>query len=1216
MKKNTIFLAMVAIVALGGAAFGETVVGASGAFWVDTRCKDFVIEDVTSTFCHGVYGMKGGQKATFLNGVSANVAFEVTGRSEEVEIRRVEVQGVMHEGRTFSLDVGSLGVGEIVQVVAYGEMGGAEVISPPFRVNCDVASVPFPGWVGGTQEALAEYAKDLAKGKSELAATALSVDWGKRETERMPWWMPPQKLTVAPSLGLSAKYSLKSGVCTITAGKVGQSWLGGHMFRRSNGQFLKWGNTSFGWNANGELRLEWNPERLEWEWKSAGITGTVSGELKGISWQTMLGPVPVFLKPELKGDVSAAVRVYGLGGLSDLELSANSRHFPTVGGKVGAGVYPAIGIYAGVTGSGELDGRWGGPRGSDLSFGVYASVVGGVAVLGWTPEIQWDSSTWWLFGEKAGARGGRDALPEVKWVPMGRDYLRRAGTRGTEKPGFEAGGYPNPAPSAARGSRGDWVAYLRDDGTRGDADRTQVVVQSGAGGAWGAAEKVWDDGTADWMPSLGVAGDGTAVLAWANARAGSGGESLEAACKGLELAVAVRNAETGAWVAWNLTDDSAADFSPVVCAAGDGTAMVAWLRNEGGALFGSAESPTAVMSSRWGGSAWSAPSELGCGAVSRLDLAYDGTNACVAWAFDGDEDWETAGDAGVSAAVWSSGTWGAAEVMAEGLEGVGPVVAGVDGRGRPSPWCLWGEGWRLMERAADGEGKAVAAAVAWEGEIPGTARAVHGADGAVGLAWEDEGRPVVMGYDAGMGAWGGPMTVGEREVGRMAKGVAAAIGADGVLAAWESVAVATNAEGVAEFGGTELRVVSVAASMANPGGAADGFSFATNEVVAGELTGVQVTVRNTGMEGASNVALRVWACDGELEEDEDARWELLGEDGEPVVLDLPGGAEVAATVMWMAEDYRTNLTFVARVEVPEEVGDADAGDNEAVWRPGTPELRLENARCDAVGGEVRLLTATVRNGGLAAAEAGTEVSFRLGAPDGEEIGRDVAGIVPAGADHGYDAGIAWDMSGGTWTGAWVTVYAVIDTGNAEADASSAVPIRVMTPLDRDGDGVLDGEETAMGTDPLKEDTNGDGVSDYEHVYVFFTDPLAGMGVQWTTNTPEAVPFTWLEGWPEALAAHGGDHEAFAADTAANGRAVWECYVAGLDPTDKDDELKVALVLEEDGKWRPQIVSGKKENRTYEFEGAEWMPVEGGEGKWGKVEANSRFFRARVTVEEE
>lgn len=57
-------------------------------------------------------------------------------------------------------------------------------------------------------------------------------------------------------------------------------------------------------------------------------------------------------------------------------------------------------------------------------------------------------------------------------------------------------------PAMASGIEGDALAYLRDDGTRTSANRTELVARMGTSNEWGAVESVWDDGTADFMPSL------------------------------------------------------------------------------------------------------------------------------------------------------------------------------------------------------------------------------------------------------------------------------------------------------------------------------------------------------------------------------------------------------------------------------------------------------------------------------------------------------------------------------------------------------------------------------------------------------------------------------------------------------------------------------------------------------------------------------------------
>jgi hypothetical protein len=50
-------------------------------------------------------------------------------------------------------------------------------------------------------------------------------------------------------------------------------------------------------------------------------------------------------------------------------------------------------------------------------------------------------------------------------------------------------------------------------------------------------------------------------------------------------------------------------------------------------------------------------------------------------------------------------------------------------------------------------------------------------------------------------------------------------------------------------------------------------------------------------------------------------------------------------------------------------------------------------------------------------------------------------------------------------------------------------VSFMIGLDADGDGLLDGEELAIGTDPDNPDTDGDGLTDGEEVETYGTDPL-------------------------------------------------------------------------------------------------------------------------------
>ena len=120
----------------------------------------------------------------------------------------------------------------------------------------------------------------------------------------------------------------------------------------------------------------------------------------------------------------------------------------------------------------------------------------------------------------------------------------------------------------------------------------------------------------------------------------------------------------------------------------------------------------------------------------------------------------------------------------------------------------------------------------------------------------------------------------------------------------------------------------------------------------------------------------------------------------------------------------------------------------------------------------------------------------------------------------------------------------------------------------------------------------------------------------TQTTLVAVPFAWLqEKYPSITDA--AAFEAKANEVAANGvNKVWECYVAGIDPTDSTAKFvtKIEMV---DGKpvitWEPDMNegSGKIGARAYKLLGSIDLKT------WSEVaddaEANFNFFKVEVSI---
>ena len=119
---------------------------------------------------------------------------------------------------------------------------------------------------------------------------------------------------------------------------------------------------------------------------------------------------------------------------------------------------------------------------------------------------------------------------------------------------------------------------------------------------------------------------------------------------------------------------------------------------------------------------------------------------------------------------------------------------------------------------------------------------------------------------------------------------------------------------------------------------------------------------------------------------------------------------------------------------------------------------------------------------------------------------------------------------------------------------------------------------------------------------------------WTEGSPVAVPWGWLAGYGEALAAAGGDYEAAAvADFDGDGAAAWEEYVAGTSPEDKGDVFKVTGWTWKGGEMVPEYGPKDEDTRTYTVEAADG--ADGAYKPTAEMDAaeGRRFYRVRVEM---
>ena len=93
----------------------------------------------------------------------------------------------------------------------------------------------------------------------------------------------------------------------------------------------------------------------------------------------------------------------------------------------------------------------------------------------------------------------------------------------------------------------------------------------------------------------------------------------------------------------------------------------------------------------------------------------------------------------------------------------------------------------------------------------------------------------------------------------------------------------------------------------------------------------------------------------------------------------------------------------------------------------------------------------------------------------------------------------------------------------------------------------------------------------------------------TYTTPEPIPYIWLDANAKPFVTRFyGDYESAANATAANGvQKVWECYVAGLVPTNAMDVFRAVISMENGAPvvgWEPDLnEGGTKHLRVYTIE---------------------------------
>lgn len=1080
----------------------------SAAVTVDTRDDSFRITDVSSRYCAGAYG-EGGRHVHFLAGVSLDVAFTANVEWGTNTPSRLEFNGVSQNwpNATKSLNVGSLGAGGKLDVVAVAADGAR---STPFRANFDVVPLPpfanmlfYPQAMSQNNDlryTTPEFEMDVFKGQSGVI-------------QGVP--IPGETMEIQPRLKAEAEFG-GDGTLTIKAA-VGQNRgikLNGTGNRRPDGKFGKAAGVDFGFDVEGDVVAAWSRSLNAWVVNSGYLGLNFYGKYSSPPFY-LYAPPPIYARFEIGADGQIGLRITDLGSGHGWTPQINAGGtLPDIKGIIGCGASGVLALegYIGVAGKFAFQG----PPVICTKLGVEGKIGAQVVLLMFTLPLDIWSGAYWIVGGD-GPQGASALLRVLSdgVIPINlasldtrqfhlleRDYLNRVGLQalamarmprpiiltGGSETTLVADGYPYPEPAVTAAGSTNHVLYVRDNAGRLAENRTELVHVFDAGAGWSASTPVWDDGTADFAPQVAGQPDGALLAVWANVGSVlTNGATLDETLAGLEIAAGRRDPATGVWACQNLTTNAFLDHSPALAAASNGNAMVAWIRNRYQNPTGTTNEPNELLVAHWDGSAWSGEAAVATNldSLTYLDLACKDAEAVLLFALDLDSDLSTQGDQELFGCTYAGGAWGAVTRLSDNaVQDTRPYVRYDADGGLVVVWFQDGkvvsaEGLDLANPVEIGEIGIASGAQDF--------KLVAGPDGQLAVVWQDVGAegvaapdPHIMNYDPARALWSGGVRLLEDPA--LERGFSGAFGADGRLRlAYAKAAVGEDAEGVPAFGAVDLCVLDHPVGP-DPAIGPYGISLSTNAAEVGESVDILVTVENRGELAVTNLAVCVY------EGNPSAGGALIGSTQR--VAQLLGGASVVLTTPWTIPQAGSNVAIYATLDPELETDDRNRANNTATLAAIMPDLAVEGALVRHETANVRLLTATVINEGSATAAEGVRVTFRRGASDGALLAEETLGAMVPGTNGVYDAGFRWDMAGTVFTSAYEMVYIAVDPDDAveEIDGrNNTSALQVMTSLDTDTDGLLDGEELRLGTDVLLVDSDDDGLLDGNDVTLTDTD---------------------------------------------------------------------------------------------------------------------------------
>jgi len=202
--------------------------------------------------------------------------------------------------------------------------------------------------------------------------------------------------------------------------------------------------------------------------------------------------------------------------------------------------------------------------------------------------------------------------------------------------------YPHSSPVIAQKDGRFMIVYVYTDPKDPVLQSMEIYYTYYDGSSYSAPMPIQDDTRSEFNPSVAYDDNGNIIAVWERVKNENFDGELEDMVKELEIVWAVF--KDGSWsTPLPITDNIYIDHAPLLAQSHDNKILLVWRGNTDNEFMGSVEKPDTLYYAKWNGTSFSTPAILDA-AVSdgfKFSLAYNGTNAVLAYTKDMDGDFST-----------------------------------------------------------------------------------------------------------------------------------------------------------------------------------------------------------------------------------------------------------------------------------------------------------------------------------------------------------------------------------------------------------------------------------------------------------------------------------------------------------------------------------------------------------------------------------------------